>query len=89
MEVQARLAREIDYDAEGADDFVIVQWCSSFVENLPPVDGVRSFTVDMPPTIGPSADDVPWCLVSDTQTLVDGNVMQTQVYYGQGDPYNR
>ncbi len=35
VEVQARLAREIDYDAEGAAGFVPVQWCSSFVENLP------------------------------------------------------
>ena len=32
--------------------------------------------------------EVPWCLISDTATLlVDGSVQQVQQYHGRGDPY--
>ena len=32
---------------------------------------------------------VPWCLVSNTETLVDGKIVQVQLYHGKGDPRMR
>ena len=55
-----------------------MQWCASITE-LAPIDGIRAFDVD--------TGGVPWCLVSDSQELIDGSIHQTQVYYGQGDPW--
>lgn len=94
----ADLAREIDYDAGGtAFDWQPVVWCTSFATSDADNDGILTFTVTRPKvtqTNGPGTlDDVlvdaPWCLVRNSEALVGTQYVQTQVYYGQGDPQAR
>ncbi len=89
----ADLDREINFfpEAPVADPgnvFVPVQWClSSALEGT-------TLTAVHPQFVGPSnhpfaGDEVPWCLVSNEETLTDGGIVQVQLYHGKGDPRMR
>lgn len=90
---QTKLNRTIDYDAVNGTEFVYqpVVWCTSFTTSDGDADGVLSFTVTRPQVtkVGGASVEAPWCLVSDERTLVGNQYVQTQVYYGQGDPQAR
>ena len=101
----AELAREIDYDAEGAAfGWQPVVWCTSFATSADATNGILTFTVGRPNVTKTNipltmTDDVqvpaPWCLVSNSESLRNnptsgvGEYLQTQVFYGQGDPQAR
>ncbi|MGA9278899.1 hypothetical protein [Ilumatobacter sp.] len=89
----AMLDRKIDYDADGAAAYTDVLWCESFSQSTN-VDGNVTFTAVLPQigigTAGANADGTaPWCLVADDRELVGGQITQTQVYFGSGDPWAR
>ena len=88
------LAREIDYDADGIGNYTSVLWCKSFSKSTNIQTGKVTFTAEQPllpsGTPGANADGTaPWCLVSNVETLTNGQITQTQVYYGSGDPWAR
>jgi|GEM_PF-6515947 len=88
-DVQDELGREIDLlDGTGIND---VQYCS---ENNDVDDGGESVALSPdydPMSLGTahrakSPNDVPWCLLTEYQVVVDGYLVQVQVYDGAGDP---
>jgi hypothetical protein len=71
-------ARQINFDGDPNGIFEDVQWCTTY-------DAVAG-TWNHP--LRSDGSEVPWCLISDTATLlVDGSVQQVQQYHGRGDPY--
>jgi hypothetical protein len=71
-------ARQINFEGDPNGIFEDVQWCTSH-------DAVAG-TWNHP--VRSNGSEVPWCLISDTATLlVDGSVQQVQQYHGRGDPY--
>jgi hypothetical protein len=95
---QTKLNRTIDYDAGGsAFDWQPVVWCTSFATSDGDSDGILTFTATRPQvtqTNGAGTEDdvqveAPWCLVSNSVVLVGNQYIQSQVYYGQGDPQAR
>jgi hypothetical protein len=70
--------RQINFEGDANGTFEDVQWCSSYdASGETWIHPVRS-----------DGSEVPWCLISDTATLlVDGSVQQVQQYHGRGDPY--
>jgi hypothetical protein len=91
----AELDREINFfpDQGGPYDiFVPVQWCVS--SEVVELDGIETLTAvhpDAPSELAGAFDDgkVPWCLVSNEETLIDGKIVQVQLYHGKGDPRMR
>jgi hypothetical protein len=91
----AELDREINFfpDEGGPfDTFVPVQWCVS--SEIVVFDGRETLTAVHPavPTelVGAFDDGkVPWCLVSNEETLTDEGIVQVQLYHGKGDPRMR
>ena len=83
---------EIDYDGpDGPAPFVDRLWCASFSvqDNGPGADPrVVVFDGELPDYSGPGNVNgkAPWCLVSSSQTMDDGNVHRTEVFFGSGDP---
>ncbi len=91
--LNADLDREINFfPGEGSvfDIFVPVQWCLSSLD----VDGtLTAMHPAAPPELagapGFTDGEVPWCLVSNTEELIDGKIVQEQLYHGKGDPRMR
>ncbi len=95
----ADLARDINFfpdtDITDPNDiydiFVPVQWCLSSVV----IDGTLTAEHPLaPPELadapGFTDGEVPWCLVSNTETLnANGTISQVQLYHGKGDPRMR
>ncbi len=61
-----------------------------FAENVDPTGLVDSEGVVTPAALSVPANfelgPVPWCMVSNEENLGDDEVLQTQIYYGGGDP---
>ena len=83
-EVRAELGREIDLlDGSPVSN---VEYCSTnndagdvLGDDYDPMDLTTAARSDKP-------NGVPWCLLTETQTVVDGYLVQVQVYDGAGDP---
>lgn len=72
--------RQINFEGDPDGIFEDVQWCTTY-------DAVGG-TWNHP--LRSDGSEMPWCLISDTATLlVDGSVQQVQQYDGRGDPYWR
>ena len=92
--VTVDLDRKIDYDGYGPGTAKDTLWCLSFETTDEDSDGVPEYVVERPAYDGPEAiligDDpisrAPWCLVSDTRELIGGEIHQTEVMFGGGDP---
>ena len=88
----SELDRQIDYDGPGAAGYTDVLWCESF-SSTADVNGKVTFDAVLPPYTGVGANSnetAPWCLVSNVEVLNgNGQIVQTQVYYGNGDPWAR
>ena len=90
------LDREINFFPNNSEDdplnvYVPVQWClSTSVVTLE--NGDTTVLADHPrgptePEGHPFAgEEVPWCLLSNFEELVNGEILQVQVYHGKGDP---
>ncbi len=76
-DVSEVLSREINLTPDDPDTYEDVLWCLSAQYDEEGDLIVES--VEHP--IG-----VPWCLVSNEETLVGGAILQVQVYHGSGDP---
>jgi len=93
----ADLDRVIDYDGDaGPGTASSMLWCDGYDEGgtpvLPAYSGGGAIDVDPVPDDGVVDLRAPWCLVEDHRELAfdgSGQVVQTQVLYGSGDPWAR
>jgi hypothetical protein len=78
-QVEAELAREINYTPGDAAGLHPVQWCTS----VPPTVTANPLTAtDL--IVHPTGE--PWCLLSDIRVISGTTITQTQIYSGNGDP---
>lgn len=79
----ALLQTKINYEGDPTGVFVPVEWCESFDTDAN--EGVAPL-IDKSENADENGPRVPWCLVSNTEVLEGGFILQTQVFYGAGDP---